>query len=273
MYLYSKMYLYSICLIVLCLLLTFSFAGCALSAYACEIVESESVDIFTERMHTDNRTVHIGVTDFNVRYLSSSKSNLKNGISDIYGIVDGDSVSEISHIRTDSATDAVIGFMNVNPYPAIDKIDLLSDTELKETVEAMMGDLVDFTQYNVFKLKRPHSSNSYYRLVWQVRRELLCNIFVEVRITSGGLIMSFDKADDCPDDLTRSFVNTSRRDELIRDKIKSHLGVDSIEEVEYDIVSEVLGYYNNVPAVMYTLDVVDADGFAHVILFAIHRTQ
>ncbi len=85
--------------------------------------------------------------------------------------------------------------------------------------------------------------------------------------------MSFDKADDCPDDLTRSFVNASRRDELIRDKIKSHLGVDSIEEVEYDIVSEVLGYYNNVPAVMYTLDVVDADGFAHVILFAIHRTQ
>ena len=145
--------------------------------------------------------------------------------------------------------------------------------EEKETVEAMMGDLVDFTQYNVFKLKRPHSSNSYYRLVWQVRRELLCNIFVEVRITSGGLIMSFDKADDCPDDLTRSFVNASRRDELIRDKIKSHLGVDSIEEVEYDIVSEVLGYYNNVPAVIYTLGVVDADGFAHVILFAIHRTQ
>ena len=268
-----KTYLCYIFSVALCLILIFSFASCALSAYACEIVESESVDIFTERMHTDNRTVHIGVTDFNVRYLSSSKSNLKNGISDIYGIVDGDSVSEIGHIRTDSATDAVIGFMNVNPYPAIDKIDLLSDTELKETVEAMMGDLVDFTQYNVFKLKRPHSSNSYYRLVWQVRREWLCNIFVEVRITSGGLIMSFDKADDCPDDLTRSFVNASRRDELIRDKIKSHLGVDSIEEVEYDIVSEVLGYYNNVPAVMYTLGVVDADGFAHVILFAIHRTQ
>ena len=264
-----KTYLCYIFSVALCLLLTFSSASCALSAYACEIVESESVDVFTERMHTDNRTIHIGGTDFNVRYLSSSKSNLKNGISDIYGIVDGDSVSEIGHIRTDSATDAVIGFMNVNPYPAIDKIDLLSDTELKETVEAMMGDLVDFTQYNVFKLKRPHSSNSYYRLVWQVRRELLCNIFVEVRITSGGLIMSFD----CPDDLTRSFVNASRRDELIRDKIKSHLGVDSIEEVEYDIVSEVLGYYNNVPAVMYTLGVVDADGFAHVILFAIHRTQ
>ena len=252
--------LQSITLTLLSLLFVLSLSSCTLNIYDCEVLKSESLDFIDEKNYTDNYVIKIGQSTFNARYISSKKSNLTNETFDIYGIVEESSDIIRKRIRVNSKTGVIVGFSNINPYPNIDNIDKLSDDELRETVELMMDGLADFKQYNEFEIKRPHSSNSVYYLKWQVKRDLLCNIKTEIYITTDGSITSFDRTDACPSDLTTSFVNNTKRDELIKKKIKAYLGVDSVKAVTYEVQEEVLTYYDNVPAIIYNVKVVE-NGF------------
>ena len=252
--------LQSITLTLLSLLFVLSLSSCTLNIYDCEVLKSESLDFIDEKNYTDNYVIKIGQSTFNARYISSKKSNLTNETFDIYGIVEESSDIIKKRIRVNSKTGVIVGFSNINPYPNIDNIDKLSDAELRETVELMMDGLADFKQYNEFEIKRPHSSNSVYYLKWQVKRDLLCNIKTEIYITTDGSITSFDRTDACPSDLTTSFVNNTKRDELIKKKIKAYWGVDSVKAVTYEVQEEVLTYYDNVPAIIYNVKVVE-NGF------------
>lgn len=256
--------------IILSVIMILSLVGCARGAYICDVVENESADFVAGKSRSEDYVIRIGEATFDTQYISSKKSNLTNEIYDVYGIVEGDPCVIRRRISVDAKTGEVVGFSNISPYPQIDNIDKLSDAELKEIVESLMGELADFAQYNEFKADRPHSSDSVYYLLWQVKREALCNIKVEVYITASGSITSFYKADACPDELTKPFVNDTERDRLIEERIKAHPGIDSVEDTVYEIQSEVLTYYNNAPAIIYDVKIVE-DGFAQVICLVIYR--
>ena len=65
-------------------------------------------------------------------------------------------------------------------------------------------------------------------------------------------------------------MNDTERDRLIEERIKAHPGIDSVEDTVYEIQSEVLTYYNNAPAIIYDVKIVE-DGFAQVICLVIYR--
>lgn len=263
-------FLQSLFVLALCLGMILSCTSCAITAYACDIMEDELVDIVSEKDTSKVHTIQIGHSTYDTQYISSKQSSLTNEIFNIYGIKEESSELVRSRIRINSQSGAVVGFSNINPYPQIEKIDDIADEKIKEIVEAMMSDLVDFSQYNEFELKRPHSSNSTYYLVWQVKQELLCNNKVEIYISSDGFIKNFDKTDACPTDLTKSFVTTNTRDNLLEDKICEYLGVETIDGIQYEIQSETLSYYNGSNAIIYVVKVADDDGFSQLIPLVIY---
>ena len=256
-------------LVIMSLLIVFSSGSCALKVYACEVIENESIEFVSEKDNSNNHIIQIGQSTYDAQYYSSQKSTLTNEIFDIYEIVEESSDLIKSYIRIDSESGRIIGFSNINPYPNIDNIDEMSDAELKETVELMMWNLADFTQYNEFKVKRPQSSNSHYYLVWQVKREALCNINVQIHITAEGAIKDFSIIDACPPNLTKSFISNAERDKLIQKRIKKHLAVYSLEGITYEIYSEILSYYHNTQAIIYQVTIVE-NGFEQLICFVIY---
>ena len=264
-----KRYLSSIGLILISLMILLSCIGCALTVHACDVIENDLVDIDSQNQNDNSCILRIGQSTYDTQYLSSKKSSLTDEIYNVYGIVEESSNLIRSRIRTNAKTGAIVGFSNVTPYSNIDNIEKLTDEKLKEVVELMMGDLVDFSKFNEFEIKRPHSSNSVYYLLWQVKRDLLCNIKVEVYITANGLITNFDKTDACPDDLAKSFVNNAERDKLFEQKIIAHLAIDSIKDIKYEIQSEVLSYYKNTPAIIYNVNIIE-NGFEQLITFVVY---
>lgn len=266
-----KNLLQSIILVIMSILLTISLAGCAVDAYACEVLENNLQTFYCEKDTDKNHAFRIGESTYNMQYLSSQKSSETGDTFDVYEMPKATSEVIGSKIRVNSKTGEMVEFSGISPYPDITNIDTMSDAELKQTVELMMGDLVDFSKYNHYEVERPVPglARQAYHLKWQVKRELLCAITVKVDITLDGAITDFHKTDACPDDLTKSFLSNAERDKLIEKKIADHLGRTSLDGIEYEITSEVLSSYNNKPAINYLVKIVE-DGFAQLICFVIY---
>lgn len=64
--------------------------------------------------------------------------------------------------------------------------------------------------------------------------------------------------------LTEPFVSADERNQLIEQTVSSHLKCKP-DEFTYEITSEKFGFYENKNTMIYWLDVVDPEGFAHVI--------
>ena len=269
----------------LCLVLIFSFAGCAMPTYVCEIIDNvdqfeidggdvAGYNVVNKNAPVGNSVIRIGSSDFTVRYRASRINCNGPGMTDAYDVITDASESVKCYIQTDSETDTVTYFGGLKPYPAIDNISALSDTEIKETVEAMLGDLADFSTYNVFELTPPSvdSAAKHYRLTWDVKREIMCDIGVTVYITADGLIDYFGKRSNCPDNLTKPFLSTAERNKLLEERIKTALCYDSMEGVQYDIISEKLGYCNGAPQIVYALRI-RRDGFVNLILCVIRKIR
>ena len=280
-----KTYLCYIFSVALCLILIFSFAGCAMPTYVCEIIDDADpfeindgdvakYNVVNKNAPVGNSVIRIGSSDFTVRYRASRINCNGLGMTDAYDVITDASESDKCYIKTDSETGAVTLFSGLNPYPAIDNISALSDTEIKETVEAMLGDLADFSTYNVFELTRPSEDSviKHYKMEWWVRREIMCDIGVTVYITADGLIDYFDKRNNCPDNLTKSFLSTAERNKLLEERIKTALCYDSMEGVQYDIISEKLGYCNGAPQIVYVLRI-RRDGFVNLLLCEIRKIR
>ena len=257
-------------LLILCLSIIFSSVSCTTNVYACEVITTETEECAYQNLQKSDRVILIGQSTYRVQYDSSIESWRGYDIIDVYKLSSESSDSEIQKIYVEPTKDEIVRFANINPYSKIENIDSLTDPELKTTVELMMADLVDFSRYNDFKATRPNKSDaSSYHLVWRVKRELQCNIYVGVFINKDGLIKSFSKVDNCPDNLTKSFVSTSQRDKLIEKAIIKYMDIDSIDEIEYEINSETLSYYNNKPAILYMICIYK-DGFPQVMTFVIY---
>ncbi|MBQ9848443.1 MAG: hypothetical protein IJO64_05240 [Clostridia bacterium] len=242
-----------------------------MNTYACEVIESESEEFVSETT-TKERIFKIGQSTYRMQYLSSQKSGFTGEVIERYGILEPDGTTDhiLQDIYIDAKTEEIILFHNINPYPAIENIEKMSDSEIKETVELLLSDLADFSQYNHFELKRLNGHPLYaYSLKWQVKREIFCNISVRVYITSDGSIDSFDKEDACPTDIERSLVSDAERNQLIEDKLKEELGDETFARSEYEIFSETLTYYNNEPAVIYSVEII-GNGFSQVKVLVIH---
>ena len=139
----------------------------------------------------------------------------------------------------------------------------------------MLGNLADFSTYNVFELTPPSadSATKHYRLTWDVKREIVCDIGVTVYITADGLIDYFDKRNNCPDNLTKPFLSTAERNKLLEKRIKTALCLDSMEGVHYDIRSERLGYLNGAPGITYVIKVTHHGGFVNLLLCEIRKIR
>lgn len=258
--------------LIVSLMLSFSLilacAGCAVNAYACEIIENDMVEVEASTVSAESFVATIGQSTYTLQYDSSVKSELNNEVFDIYDVSDNPSEPTNGWIKINAQTGEIAGFSNISPYPQIDGMGEMSDDEIKAAVELMAGDLADFSQYNTFTVSRPNSSSSMYYLVWQVQRNLACNIKTEMYFTSDGIIKSFSKTDACPENMTISLLSNEQRDSLLEKKICEYLGVDSISDLDYDVESETLTYYRNEPAVIYQVSIIE-DGFTQLILLVI----
>lgn len=240
--------------------------GRAVKAYACEVIGSDMVEIGASGVHAEDRVLTIGRSAYTLRYASSVRSELTNEVFDLYDVADGSSAS--GRVEINSRTGEMTGFANISPYPRIDGMGEMSDLEIKAAAERMAGDLVDFSRYDTFTVSRPSFPGGLYYLVWQVQRELACNIKVEMYFTSDGAIESYRKTDACPEELTGPIVSDEQRDRLLEKKICEYLDVRSLGGLEYKIESETLTYYRSRPAVIYQVDIIE-DGFVQLILLVI----
>ena len=171
-------------------------------------------------------------------------------------------------IEINSRTNEIVCFSGITPYSKIENIELLSDDELKVAVEQTIGDTVDFSVYNTFTVERYDSELNTYHLVWQLKREMLCNVKLDLYITAEGFIEKYSKTDSCPNSLTRSFVSNSERDTLLENSICEYLNISSIYEIEYEIQSETLSYYKGKSGIIYAVKII-SDGFVQLIVLAI----
>ena len=159
--------------------------------YVCEIIDDADpfeindgdvaeYNVVNKNAPAGNSVIRIGSSDFTVRYRASRINYSGLGMTDAYDVITDASESNKCYIQTDSEAGTVTYFSGLHPYPAIDNISALSDTEIKETVEAMLGNLADFSTYNVFELTPPSADSvaKHYRLTWDVKREIVCDIGV-----------------------------------------------------------------------------------------------
>ncbi len=260
----------SIEILLLSAILVLTCTGCAsTNAYAAEIISNSSFEKDVDSdIEAANRTITIGNSAYDVKWSQSVRSELTDDLYDIYEVIDSPDKFMPGKIKLDPKTGEVVLFSQINPYPSIKNIDDLSDNELKSAVEQLMGDSVDFSQYNVFKIYRPISADADYSLRWQVKRDILCNIGLKIVISKDGAIKMFGKTDACPNDLSRSFVSESERNKLLEDKIRDHLDIKSLENVEYEILSETLTYYHNENSIMYVVKIM-YEGFPQVVTMRI----
>lgn len=254
--------------VLVALFLPGRLAGFTVKAYACEIIDANMLEVRSSNVSAESRVLTIGQSTYTLQYDSSVRSELNNEVFDKYDVTDESSEPANGWIKINAQTGEIAGFSNISPYPRIDGMEEMSDDEIKTAVERMAGELADFSQYNTFTVSRPNSSGSLYYLVWQVRRDIACNIKAEIYVTSDGVIESFSRTDACPEDMSGSFLSDEQRDRLLEEKICEYLHVDQLGGLTYEIESETLTYYRNEPAVIYQVSVIE-DGFVQSILLVV----
>ncbi len=261
--------------VIVGLLLVVLLVECTTPAY---IVDGKkAADISNDAFIKENMeaaTIQIGDGTYTGKYAYSRKWGWTNKIVDVYEelTTEDGALPEHSSVTIDPQDGKIISFSEVRPYAKIDAIEMMSEEQLKNTVEQIFKDMVDFSQYNTFSCNTPENGAYFhgtYFLSWGVQKEMKCATSVGIYIDKDGFIYYFNVSDYCPPDLTKSFVTEKELDRLVRKKLRRHLKVLSLEDYTYKISGEVLLYYNGKPAIQLLVSITDKLGFIHVIHFYI----
>jgi predicted translin family RNA/ssDNA-binding protein len=143
----------------------------------------------------------------------------------------------------------------------------MSESEIKNAVEKVLSPDIEFQKYNVFSLDRLFDNS--YMLSWQVKRDMLCNIRLDVWIDSDGVIYHLIKTDACPDSLKSSFIDDKIRDNLIWAKIRQQYKSFPNGYFNFSIESATLSEYKKNDAIIYSIKVTDSEGFVELIVMVI----
>ncbi len=262
---------------LLCAAILLTCTGCkGTNTYAAKVVTNEAFadDDVEGAVATGITTITIGDSTYNVKWSKSVRYKPTDELYDYYEVIDSEDNFLPGTIRLDPKTGEVISFSNVEPYPAIENMDTLSDDELKAAAEQLLGDLADFSRYNFFEVTRPLGiigTNTDTTLRWQVKRDILCNISVDITIKEDGTIKSFSKTNACLDGTAESYIPKDERIKLLEAEICHYLGVKSIDNVNYEICSEQLSMSHNESCIFYMVEITDEAGFSELVLFSVFK--
>lgn len=244
------------------------------NAYACEMVNNDECQISSDAKVVSDKLMKIGNNQYSICMKDTIQSEFGKKTS--YDRFEVESTGLDANgckgsITVDPTTNEIMSFHNITPFPDIPDIRRMSDDEIKKAAEEILGEILPVSKYNDFYLTRPASEVSPYHLVWRVKKQMYCDTMCEVYIDKNGAIWSFARHENCPDDLEEFPISKEERDSLLRGQIAQYLKENKVshEGFSYSIKSELLSLYKGKPAVIYTVSIVDADGFAHCILLAI----
>lgn len=250
----------NICFLIILFLLHL-FAGCASPKYTCLIYINPNYKQVSKATSTKLNEIKIGEKNYTVTYKKSLKSDLSDKMLDVY-TVDGN-----NSITIESETQKIISFHKIMPFPIIKNAELLSEEQLKKTVESMLGNNIDFSIYNTFEVCK---NNNRINLSWKVKRKIMCFIELNIEINEEGMIDSFQKCDYCPENLSEFPIDDFEKDKLIRKEIKKYYKIDNLEGYQIKILSEKLMEYQGKPSLLCRVDIVDPYGMGMINVFIIN---
>ncbi len=260
--------------VILAVLLCINFSGCAISTYACDIIDTASPE---NNFYNDNgklNSITINGNIYTVNYVKSTISELTNNQIDRYSVIEGAGSELIYNPTIDLNGDNgnLMFFAGITPYPAIENIKNLSDTEIEKAVKKLLSDTIAFSKYNDFSLLHSDLTGEY-TLTWQVKHETVCNINIKIVINSQGYIYLFNKIDSCREDFKETFLNNTKRDEILNSKLHEKLKIESKDNIKFYIESELLSLYKGEDAVIYTVKVTDDEGFSQLFVLVISKNS
>ena len=241
-------------------------SGCIAKTYSCTIYENTNYDRIIDASSAKLNEVRINQINYKILYDETRLNEFTNQRIDRYSV---DGAGTYGSITLEANSQKLISFNNITPFPAIEDFELMSDEQLRQAVESLMKDLVDFSIYNTFKVCRYEGDIRFATLYWQVKRELLCDIRVVIDINRDGIINGFTRIDNCPDDLSKSFLDDSEKNNLIDQAVMKHLKIDNLENYT-TTVEEVLCAYQGKPSLLCSVDILDPEGFAMRIICIIN---
>ncbi|HBL83475.1 MAG: hypothetical protein A2Y17_04045 [Clostridiales bacterium GWF2_38_85] len=258
----------------LMLAICINYMGCTSSLYTCEIIDSSQENDFFNNNTDKLSSVEINGKIYNLVYKKSRLSELTNEKIDHYSITAGTGLEESSEplISIDSEHNDILFYLGITPYPAIDEIEKLSDEELKNAVEELMSDEIDFAKYNDFSAFYPGSIRNCI-LTWQVKYDYTLNVKLIVYINSEGLIYCVQKIDSCREGVVAPFLSNDERDTLISKKLHEKLKIDANEIINFTIESELLTLNRGKDAVDYTVKATTEDGFYDLYVIQIFKNK
>lgn len=178
-------------------------SGCIAKTYSCTIYENTNYVRIIDASSAKLNEVQINQNNYKILYDETGLNEFTNQRIDRYSV---DGAGTYGSITLEANSQKLISFNNITPFPAIEDFELMSDEQLRQAVESLMKDLVDFSIYNTFKVCRYEGDIRFATLYWQVKRELLCDIRVVIDINRDGIINGFTRIDNCPDDLSKPFL-------------------------------------------------------------------
>ena len=249
-------------LLVVVVIMSLLCQGCATTAYACSVLDTADT-VASAKQNDYIALVKIGDQEYSATYKHTVSSCYTGTRFDEYEVTTSDGTG---CVRYNADTKELVSFRGIAPFERLTEIESMTEAQIKSSVEMLLKDMVDFSVYNQFTLKKINATSASryaYRLIWQVKREVLCNISVDVSITADGKIEAYCKSDYCPEDLTAPFVTDQERDKLIWDCLQKRF--DNFKPYEFRIESQTLTYYEGEEAIIYLLTVLDKEGFATAI--------
>ena len=211
-------------------------------------------------------TIRIGSQDFPVQYKYSEEEASDGSTVHNYSVLEGKNPVQGSIWLDDDGQ--WIRFSNMKPFNTIEDFASLSESELREAVEHIMADRVDFSVYNRFEFKKIGLA---YSLCWYVERDAVCNISFDVTIDDSGNIYAANLTDACPESFTEPFLPDFLRDHLFRKALKDRAEKRGYEYdvAEFTIDDEVLTLSYGKRAINYSVSVTTTDGWCMVYVMTI----
>ncbi len=236
-----------LCVVLLC-------AGCKDAPDCCGVQ-----DVVLE---TEPRVITIGENAYTLRHTERRKMGSDHTLYDVYTVVEERNTLSRHTVGFLVDSGKMIKFNGIEPFAPIDGIADMTDEALRETVEGLLAEYVDFSLYNTFELHRPNDAGGVYGLDWHVEREITCNIGTVVYINYDGTIDYFSKIDACPDAFPPSLDTEEKRIKKLERKLRRHLKTLSLRKYEYRILYEGLSYSHGEPVVNYIV-AISENGFSH----------
>ena len=239
----------------LLLLIATVAVGCSINTFAAEIYETEPFHSDLVSMVDIPKSLTIPGKVCSVEYESYRVSELT-----------GEKLVTLKVLDTEDGT-ITIGenreIMSISRVGRLDQIAGLvknDEKQLKSIVEQGMGELLDFSIYNDFSISKWEWDGTIH-LIWQVRKELLCNNKAELVIDDEGNILFFAKTNACPEELKSRFISESERDDVLLEALK--IKYPDLHFSKISVESEMLSLYKSRRSLICDVRAVDEDGFAY----------